>query len=64
MRRRTLLRAGLTAAVGGPLLGACGVRTHDYGALRIPSPDRPVSWDLSKANPVIESGLTPRPAAR
>ena len=59
-RRRTLLRAGLTAAVGGPLLSACGVRTHDYGALRIPSPDHPVRWALSKRFPVIESGLKPQ----
>jgi spermidine/putrescine transport system substrate-binding protein len=60
LRRRTLLQAGLTAAVGLPLLSACRTRTHDYGELRIPSPDHPVRWPLSKRYPLIDSGLKPQ----
>jgi spermidine/putrescine transport system substrate-binding protein len=63
LRRRTLLLAGLTATVGGPLLSACGVRTHDYGALRIPSPGHPIRWARSKRYPVIDSGLKPQPGS-
>jgi spermidine/putrescine transport system substrate-binding protein len=61
--RRTLLRAGLTAAVGVPLLSACETRTHDYGELVIPTPEKPVRWPLSKNHPVIESGLKPEPGS-
>ncbi len=60
LRRRTLLRAGLTAAVALPALSACRTRTHDYGALRIPAPDHPIRWPLSKQHPMIESGLKPQ----
>jgi spermidine/putrescine transport system substrate-binding protein len=63
LRRRTLLRAGLTAAVGVPLLTACQTRTHNYGALRIPAPDQPVRWPLSKRYPIIESGQKPKPGS-
>jgi spermidine/putrescine transport system substrate-binding protein len=58
--RRTLLRAGLTAAAAVPLLSACGTRPHYSGALRIPTPDAPIRWPLSKRYPVIESGLKPK----
>lgn len=58
--RRTLLRAGLLATLGVPLLDACRTRTHDYGVLRIPSPDNPIRWPLSKRYPVIDSGLKPK----
>jgi spermidine/putrescine transport system substrate-binding protein len=63
LRRRTLLQAGLTAALGVPLLSACQTRTHDYGELVIPTPEHPVRWPLSKTHPVIESGLEPEPGS-
>ncbi len=63
LQRRTVLRAGLTAAVGIPLLSACQTRTHDYGELVIPTPEHPVRWPLSKKNPIIESGLKPEPGS-
>jgi spermidine/putrescine transport system substrate-binding protein len=63
LQRRTVLRAGLTAAVGIPLLTACQTRTHDYGELVIPTPEQPVRWPLSKKNPMIESGLKPEPGS-
>ena len=58
--RRTLLRAGLTAAAAVPLLSACRTRPHYGGALRIPSPAAPIRWPLSKRYPVIDSGLKPK----
>src|ERR1700709_755876 len=63
LQRRTVLRAGLTAAVGIPLLSACQTRTHNYGELRIPSPHNPIRWPLSKKHPIIESGLKPEPGS-
>ena len=63
LRRRTLLRAGLGAAVAAPLLSACRTRTHDYGALQIPAPDNPIRWPLSKRYPIIDSGLRPKPGS-
>src|SRR5262245_744236 len=63
LRRRTLLQAGLMAAVGVPALSACRTRTHDYGELVIPTPEDPVRWPLSKNNAVIESGLKPEPGS-
>jgi spermidine/putrescine transport system substrate-binding protein len=59
LRRRTLLRAGLTAAAATPLLSACRTRTHDYGELIIPAPNHPVRWPLSKRYPVIDPGQKP-----
>ena len=58
--RRTLLRAGLTAAAAVPLLSACRTRPHYGGALRIPSPQAPIRWPLSKRYPIIDSGLKPK----
>ena len=63
LHRRTVLRGGLLAAVGVPLLSACQTRTHDYGVLRIPSPENPIRWPLSKKYPIIESGLKPKPGS-
>jgi len=63
LHRRTVLRGGLLAAVGVPLLSACQTRTHDYGELRIPTPENPIRWPLSKKYPIIESGLKPQPGS-
>ena len=63
LQRRTVLRAGLTAAVGVPLLTACQTRYHDYGELIIPSPQNPVRWPISKKHPIIESGQKPEPGS-
>lgn len=63
LRRRTLLRAGLTAAALSPLLSACRTRTHDYGTLIIPAPDNPVRWPLSTRYPAIPSGQKPKPGS-
>jgi spermidine/putrescine transport system substrate-binding protein len=60
LRRRTLLRAGLTAAAAAPLLSACREREHFSGSLRIPAPDNPIRWPLSKKYPMLESGLKPK----
>ena len=60
LQRRTLLRAGLTAATAVPLLSACRTRPHYGGALRIPSPSNPIRWPLSKRYPIIDSGLKPK----
>ena len=60
--RRSVLRGGLAAAALAPLLQACGdngTSATGGGAEKIPAPDNPVTWDLSKANPAIESGLRP-----
>ena len=60
-----MLRAALLAGAGGPLLAACGSNgTARSGAEQeIPSPDNPVRWELSKANPAIDSGLEPEPGS-
>jgi spermidine/putrescine transport system substrate-binding protein len=58
--RRTLLRAGLTAAAAAPLLSACRTRPHYAGTLKIPSPKAPIRWPLSKRYPLIDSGLKPK----
>jgi spermidine/putrescine transport system substrate-binding protein len=62
--RRTVLKGGLAALALAPLLQACGGNGSGSagggGAEKIPSPDNPITWDLSKANPAIESGLTPK----
>ena len=62
--RRTVLKGGLAALALAPLLQACGGdgsgSAGGGGAEKIPSPDNPVTWDLSKANAAIESGLTPK----
>ena len=62
MARRTVLKGGLAALALAPLLQACGGNgsgSGGGGAEKIPSPDNPITWDLSKANPAIESGLSP-----
>jgi spermidine/putrescine transport system substrate-binding protein len=61
-----VLRGGLAAAALAPLLQACGdngTSATGGGAEKIPAPDNPVTWDLSKANPAIESGLRPEPGS-
>jgi spermidine/putrescine transport system substrate-binding protein len=63
VRRRSLLQAGLLAALGVPALSACQTRTHDYGKLIIPAPDHPVRWPLSKKYDVIDSGQKPKPGS-
>ena len=60
LKRRTLLQAGLLAALGGPALSGCRTRTHDYGTLQIPAPDHPIRWPMSSRYPLIESGLKPK----
>ncbi|WP_432476453.1 polyamine ABC transporter substrate-binding protein [Nocardioides sp. GXQ0305] len=59
LARRALLRGAAAAGVGIPLLAACDQQSSSTRALEIPSPDNPVTWPLSEANPAIESGLTP-----
>lgn len=60
LARRALLRGAVGAGVGIPLLAACSSEgSSSAQALDIPSPDNPVEWPLSKANPAIESGLQP-----
>ena len=63
--RRSLLKA---AAVGvatpglASLLASCGSGSSSgspSGTETIPAPDNPVRWPLSKANPMIDSGLSP-----
>jgi spermidine/putrescine transport system substrate-binding protein len=60
--RRSVLKGGLATFALAPLLQACGdsgTTNGTGGAEKIPAPDNPVTWDLSKANPAIESGLRP-----
>ena len=62
LARRTVLKGGLAALALAPLLQACGGNGSGSaagGTEKIPSPDNPITWDLSKANPAIESGLSP-----
>ena len=64
--RRSVLRGGLAAAALAPLLQACGdngTSAGGGGTEKIPAPDNPVTWELSKANPAIESGLRPEPGS-
>jgi spermidine/putrescine transport system substrate-binding protein len=63
--RRSVLKGGLAALALAPLLQACGdsKTSGGGGAEKIPSPDNPITWDLSKANPAIESGLRPEPGS-
>jgi spermidine/putrescine transport system substrate-binding protein len=63
LQRRTLLRAGLAAGVGWPLLSACGTRVHDYGPLQIPAPNHPIRWPYSVKYPLLEPGLKPKPGS-
>ena len=62
--RRTVLKGGLAALALAPILQACGggngSGSAGGGEEKIPSPDNPITWDLSKANPAIESGLSPK----
>ena len=56
--RRTVLKGGLATLALAPLLQACGGNgsgSAGGGEEKIPSPDNPITWDLSKANPAIES---------
>src|SRR4051794_30586478 len=66
--RRAVLKgalAGVTAPTLASLLAACGGGSGggspggSSAAERIPSPDNPIRWDLSQANPAIKSGLMP-----
>ena len=63
--RRSVLKGGLAALALAPLLQACGdsKTSAGGGAEKIPSPDNPITWELSKANPAIESGLRPEPGS-
>ena len=61
-----MLQGGLAALALAPLLQACGDDgsvSGGGGTEKIPSPDNPIRWDLSKANPAIESGLRPEPGS-
>ncbi|MGD9958224.1 polyamine ABC transporter substrate-binding protein [Nocardioides sp.] len=60
--RRTVLRGALAAGVASPFLAACGGgdgSSAGAGPEKLPAPDNPVTWSVSKANPAIESGLVP-----
>ena len=73
--RRTFLTRMSLAALGGPamleVLAACAKSTGTSAggtaaspaALKIATPSTPVTWPISKANPVIASGLTPEKGA-
>jgi spermidine/putrescine transport system substrate-binding protein len=67
LARRSVLRGAVALGVAGPLLSACGDNASSSptggASERIPSPDDPVRWPLSEANPAIESGLTPEPGS-
>lgn len=63
--RRAVVKGALAAGLSFPamsaLLTACGSKnTSTTGAVKIPSPDAPVTWPVSKANTPIEAGLTPK----
>lgn len=69
LARRSVLKgalAGLALPGLDTVLAACG---GDGGgkakaaAEKIPAPDNPIRWALSKANPPIDSGLTPKPGS-
>jgi spermidine/putrescine transport system substrate-binding protein len=61
---KTALAAGLTLPALDALLAACGGGGSGAKSVaakeKIPSPDNPVRWALSKTNPLIESGQTPK----
>lgn len=67
-RRQFLRRAGLLAA-GTPalaaLLDACAKadQTASAPAMKVASPDKPVTWDIPKDNAPIADGLAPEKAA-
>ncbi len=62
LSRRSLLQASLATAATGTLLTACGGGTNTPGgtttALKIASPDNPVTWPVDNSA-IIKSGLTP-----
>jgi spermidine/putrescine transport system substrate-binding protein len=62
--RRSIVKGALAAGISLPamsaFLTACGSKTSSSGAVKIPSPDNPVTWPLSKANQAIAAGQTPK----
>ena len=67
LARRSVLKgalAGLALPSLGSLLAACsgdgGGAKVSSAAEKIPSPDNPVRWPLSKVNPAIGPGLSPK----
>ena len=65
LSRRSVLKgalAGLALPTLHTLLAACGGdgTKSPAATVTIPAPDNPVRWALSKANPAIDSGLTPK----
>ena len=66
LARRSVLKgalAGLAWPALDSLLAACGGdggANANLAAEKIPAPDNPIRWPLSKANPPIDSGLTPK----
>ncbi|MGO9078220.1 MAG: spermidine/putrescine ABC transporter substrate-binding protein [Streptosporangiaceae bacterium] len=66
LSRRSFLQrsaaAGLLAAGGGSLLGACDSFLTGGAPVPLPRPDRPVRWP-AKGNPAIKSGLPPETGA-
>jgi spermidine/putrescine transport system substrate-binding protein len=62
--RRSIIKGALAAGISVPamsaFLTACGSKTSASGAVKIPSPDNPVTWPLSKANEAIAAGQTPK----
>jgi spermidine/putrescine transport system substrate-binding protein len=67
LARRSILKgalAGVALPTLNTLIAACGEGNGGGGGSsaaveRIPTPDNPIRWDLSKANPPIDSGLRP-----
>ncbi len=65
LARRSILKgalAGLALPTLSTILAACsddGNGGSSAAVERIPSPDNPIRWELSNANPPIESGLRP-----
>lgn len=66
LARRSILKgalAGLALPTLNTLLAACSDDGNGGGSSaaveRIPSPDNPIRWELSDANPPIDSGLRP-----
>ena len=66
LARRSVLKgalAGLALPTLDGVLAACGGdggAKANVAAEKIPAPDNPIRWPLSKANPPIASGLTPK----
>ncbi len=56
-----MLKGALAAGIASPFLAACGSGSSPGvgGPEKLPAPDNPIRWGLSKANPAIESGLVP-----